>query len=133
MSKLGTILAGIDAPNIETDKFAELIDSFMGDANDALEILTDWLGEVPDLIDKFQSSFAAMDQHGMKGSAHSAKSLANSVGAMEMGRMAESFQNKADERAVTEDDTEDAETFINLSRTVIEEVKRIHQHLQTLV
>lgn len=133
MSDLGNILASVDAPNIETDKFASLIDSFKGDENDALEILTDWLEEVPGLISTFQTSFANMDQPGMKGSAHSAKSLANSVGAMEMGRMAEIFQNKADERSITEGDRDDAETFIKLSHTVVDEVRKIHLHLQTLV
>ena len=89
---------------LESQHLLKLIKDLSGDTRDAIEIINCWLVEIPELAEKMCLAFSESDQQTLKICAHTIKSAARSVGAMELGEMTEQLQRRDIENGVTQFD-----------------------------
>ncbi len=89
---------------LESRHLLKFINDICGDAHDAIEIIDCWLAEIPELAEKMRLALDADDQQALKGYAHTIKSAARSIGAMQLGDLAERLQYESTEGRATRSD-----------------------------
>lgn len=123
MSDLETRFANAEVKVIEARHLLKLVNDFGGDATDAIEIIDDWLTEMPGLIQQTKSAYDEGDQQTVKSSAHTVKSAARSVGAMALGDMSEELQIKGGDNSLTADDATLIDKYLAMGDEVIKDLK----------
>lgn len=131
MSSLQEIFDSTAISVLETEPFLRLLNDFGGDAQDALDIIGDWLSEMPGLVDQTRQAFADGDQPTVKSSAHTVKSAARSVGAMKMADMAEQLQFKAADQAITDEDEDLVNAYVAMAEQVVSDLRLLEQSLKS--
>ena len=94
--------AGLEV--LESRHLLKFIHDLCGDAHDAIEIIDCWLAEIPGLAEKMRSALDTGDQQALKGYAHTIKSAARSIGAMQFGDLAERLQHEGMQGRATKSD-----------------------------
>lgn len=104
MTDLEKIIHATGLETLESRHLLKFIHDLCGDARDAIEIIDCWLAEIPGLAEKMRSALDAGDQQALKGYAHTIKSAARSIGAMQLGDLAERLQQEGMQGRATKSD-----------------------------
>lgn len=125
MSDLETIVNSVEMQQVEGQQLVKLINDFFGDVDDALEIVEEWLAEMPPLAEQAGQAFQDNDQMTLKVCVHTVKSAARSVGAMSLGDQSELLQHKAAAGEVTADDEGLITQYQQTMAIVVEDLNKL--------
>lgn len=116
---------------IEVKYLLELVQGFDGDAGDAIDIINDWLQEIPPMIEETRQAYDAGDAETVKQSAHAVKSAARSVGAMKLGDMGETLQRKGAENSLSEADQQLVNDYVSDAEQVVRDLGALKDYLES--
>lgn len=120
-----------DVKVIEPACLLELIEGFNGNANDAIDIINDWLAEIPGLVEQTKTAFESRDTSQVRRCTHTVKSAAHSVGAKRLGDISEILQIKSAKKSLSDADTPLVHEYLDNAKQVAQDLKQLKAHLQT--
>ncbi len=126
---LSSVFRSVDLEVIQAEALLNLVEGFDGDAQDAVDIINDWLEEIPPMINDTKVAFDDGNADKVKHSAHAVKSAARSVGAMDLADMAEILQKKGAEASLTIDDEQLLKDYVDNAALVVKDLHNLKTHL----